>query len=222
MDLTDTIAPKSDQANADDFVGGPRTFTITEVRKTGADDQPVAVYLAEFPSDRPFKPSLSMRRVMVAGWGKDASTYVGRRLTLYRDPNVKWGGQAVGGIRISHMSNLKKPLTVVLTETRGKRAPYVVQPLPDAPVPAPATSTDAASDSQRRKLTSLLKEAGIVDKETGLAYIADIVGHEIASTADLTAAEASKAIDQITAEKEPAEPTLPEGAGPVPTWGADK
>jgi hypothetical protein len=138
VDLTDTIAPKSDQANADDFVSGPRTFTITEVRKTGTDDQPVAVYLAEFPADRPFKPSLSMRRVMVVAWGRDASTYVGKRLTLFRDPNVKWGGQAVGGIRISHMSDLKKPLTIALTETRGKRAPFTVQPLADAPAPARA------------------------------------------------------------------------------------
>lgn len=145
LDLTDSIEPKSDQANADDFMSGPRTFTIAEVRKTGSDDQPVAVVLAEFPKGRPFKPSKSMRRVMVAAWGVDAATYVGRRLTLYRDPTVKWAGQAIGGIRISHMSGLDKPLTLALTETRGKRSPYVVQPLPDAAPTSPHLDEEAVS-----------------------------------------------------------------------------
>jgi hypothetical protein len=36
----------------------------------------------------------------------------------------------VGGIRVSHLSHIDKPLTIALTVTRGKRAPYVVQPLP--------------------------------------------------------------------------------------------
>jgi pyruvate carboxylase len=35
----------------------------------------------------------------------------------------------VGGIRISHLSHIEKPITVALTVTRGKKAPFVVQPL---------------------------------------------------------------------------------------------
>lgn len=138
MDLTESIAPKSDQMNADDLMSGPRTFTIAEVRK-GSPEQPVDIVLAEFPPGRPFKPSKSMRRVMVAAWGPDASTYAGRRLTLYRDPEITFGKDKVGGIRISHMSHLpnSKRLTLALTVTRGKRAPYVVEPLPDAAPTAP-------------------------------------------------------------------------------------
>jgi hypothetical protein len=52
-------------------------------------------------------------------------------MTLFGDPTVKWGGIAIGGIRLSHVSNIQKPLTVALTETRGKRAPFTVQPLAD-------------------------------------------------------------------------------------------
>jgi hypothetical protein len=130
FDLTDTVAPKSDQMNADDLMTGPRTFTIAEVRKANGE-QPVNVVLAEFPSGRPFKPCKSMRRVMVAAWGKDASAYAGRRLTLYRDQKVRFAGEEVGGIRISHMSHIDARLTLALTVTRGKRAPYVVEPLPD-------------------------------------------------------------------------------------------
>lgn len=142
MDLTETIAPKSDQMNADDLMSGPRTFTITDVTKAASAEQPVDVHLAEFPQGRPFKPSKSMRRVMVAAWGKETAAYVGRRLTLYRDPEVTFGRDKVGGVRISHMSGIDKRLTIALTVTRGKRAPYVVEPLPDTAPTSPAVSPE--------------------------------------------------------------------------------
>lgn len=132
LDMSKTTEPKSDQQNFDDYIGGPKTVTISEVRK-GNTEQPVEVHLVEFPG-RPFKPSKSMRRVMVAMWGPDSSTYAGHQLRLYGDPTVKFGGQEVGGIRISHASHISEAVTVNLTVTRGKRAPFVVEPLS---VPAP-------------------------------------------------------------------------------------
>lgn len=136
MDLTESIVPKSDQLNAEDLLSGPRTVTIADVR-AGSSEQPVEVVTDEFGPGRPFKPSKTVRRILVAAWGPDASTYTGRRMTLYRDPTVKFGGMDVGGIRVSHLSNIAKPLTLALTVTRGKRAPYVVQPLrEEAPKPS--------------------------------------------------------------------------------------
>jgi len=73
-----------------------------------------------------------MRRVMVAAWGVEASTYTGHRMTLYRDPTIRFGGMEVGGIRISHLSHIDKRLTLALTVTRGKRAPCVVDPLTES------------------------------------------------------------------------------------------
>ncbi|MFF4026887.1 hypothetical protein ACFYY5_28965 [Nocardia elegans] len=131
MDLTDTIAPKSDQLNAEDLLSGPRTVTIEKIAK-GSAEQPVNIHLVEFPG-RPFRPSKTVRRILVAAWGAEASAYTGRRMTLYRDPAVRFGGQEVGGIRISHLSHIDKRLTLALTVTRGKRAPFVVEPLPDGP-----------------------------------------------------------------------------------------
>ena len=78
---------------------------------------------------KPYKPCKSMCRVIVSAWGADTSKYIGRSLTLYCDPKVKWGGMEVGGIRISHMSHMDKPQTMALTATRSKRAPFTVQPL---------------------------------------------------------------------------------------------
>lgn len=127
MDVMETIAPKSDQQNYDDYVAGPKTVTVADVKLPGGD-QPMHLHLVEFPG-RPYKPAKSMRRVLVIVWGPDTSTWAGRKLTLYGDPDVKFGGQAVGGIRISHMSHIDKPVAVSLTVTRGKRAPFTVQPL---------------------------------------------------------------------------------------------
>lgn len=127
MDITKTTEPRSDQQNFDDYVAGPKTVTVTEV-KAGSAEQPVELHLAEYPG-RPFKPGKSMRRVLIACWGPEASAYVGRKMTLYGDPDVRFGGQTVGGIRIGALSNLDGPKTIQLTVTRGKRAPFIVQPL---------------------------------------------------------------------------------------------
>lgn len=130
MDLTDTIQPNSEQLDAVDLLSGPRTFTIERVSKGNAE-QPVNYYLSGFP--RPWRPGKSMRRVLVGVWGADASKHVGRSLTLFCDQSVSFGGQKVGGTRISHMSHLDKPKQVPLLVTRGKSQMYTVQPLTDLP-----------------------------------------------------------------------------------------
>ena len=130
-DMADVIVPKSDQWNADDFIAGPKTFTIRDVQIKASEEQPVNILLEG--SNKAFRPCKSMSRCLVSAWGSDAKKYVGRSLTLYRDPTVKWGGLEVGGIRISHMSDIDAPKQMMLTATRGSRKPHKVLPLTDAP-----------------------------------------------------------------------------------------
>lgn len=137
-DMTAVTAPKSDQINADDLIGRNMTITIREVQIKGGQEQPVAIVFDG--SDKVFRPCKSMSRVLVAAWGADAKQYVGRSLTLYRDPTVKWGGMEVGGIRISHMSDIERSMTMALTATKGSRKPFVVQPLQGVPRNGPAPS----------------------------------------------------------------------------------
>jgi len=129
MDITTTTEPKSDQQNFDDYVAGPKTVTISEVRLLESDQQPMHLHLVEFPG-RPYKPNLSMRRVLLGVWGKSGlAGWAGRQLTLYGDPHVRFGKHEVGGIKISHLSHIDEPATVNLTVTRGKKEPFTVQPL---------------------------------------------------------------------------------------------
>ena len=162
MDLTKTIEADSTQVNADDLTGAPRTVTITGVSK-GTAEQPVNLELAEFPG-RAYRPCKSMRRVLVGAWGPNASEYIGRRLTLFNDTTVKWGGQAVGGVRISHLSHIDKPSTVPLTVSRGKRVPYTVQPLPDEPA-----ARASISDEQAVEFAQAIDQAATLDELTAVA-----------------------------------------------------
>jgi hypothetical protein len=142
MDMTPTLAAKSNQLTTDDLIAGPLTILITNVT-AGTADQPVAISF-EGDQGKPWFPCKSMRRVLVAAWGADAKEYVGRSVTLFRDPEVSYGGIKVGGVRVSHLSNLDSPLSIALTVTRQKRAPYKVQPLKVEP---PADPVKQAADA---------------------------------------------------------------------------
>ena len=159
MDMTESIIPRSDQINADDLIAGPITVTITDAYPGGAE-QPVDITLAETPG-RAYRPSKSMRRVLVAAWGKQSSAYVGRRLTLYRNPDITFGSAKVGGIEISHMSHLDKPLTLALTRARGKRTPFTVQPLAEPVARDWQAEADAITDVDAlRAIHAAAKHAG--------------------------------------------------------------
>ncbi len=155
-DMSRTIIPKSDQLNADDLLTGPITITITGVNIRAGQEQPVSISY-EGDNGKPYKACKSMCRVMVSVWGADASKYVGRSMTLFCDPKVRWGGMEVGGIRISHMSDIDSAITMALTVTKANKKPFTVKPLvkslppPASPVTTPVTPpacavTEAAGD----------------------------------------------------------------------------
>ena len=142
MDMNPHIVAKSDQLNADDLIGGPREYRISKVsaNQGGDNSQPVNVYLEG--EKVPFRPCKSMRRVLVRLWGADGSAYIGRRLVLYRDPDVKFGGVKVGGIRIKAMSDIAERTSLMLQISRGKKGRFVIDKLGSA-------SKVQQSDAQR-------------------------------------------------------------------------
>ena len=127
IDVSHTIIPKSDQLNADDLIAGPMMFTIQGVRLVQNPQQPLIIAIDQ--GRQPYKPCLSMRRVLTRLWGKNASDWVGKSLVLYCDSYVTFGKAKVGGIRISHMSHINGRQSMMLTTTRGRRSEYIVEPL---------------------------------------------------------------------------------------------
>jgi hypothetical protein len=156
IDMSAFIEARSDQLNADDLLDSPRTITITRVTGTGSAEQPVAVHY-EGENGRPFMPCKTVRRIMVGAWGKYTDQYVGRSMTLYRDPAVSFGGMVVGGIRVSHMSHIDGEKTLALQVTRGRKAPFKILPLKVQVQPADdqAVALKAITDAAEEGLDAL-------------------------------------------------------------------
>jgi hypothetical protein len=195
--LQEALAPKSDQLNADDLISGPRTIKITGARFIEGDrGQKRVVVHYEGENGRPFKPCKTMGRAMVMVWhivddddpAKVSEQFVGKSITVYRDPEVIFGDQGkVGGIRISHMSHITEPKTVTLTITRGRKAKFVFQPLvaevkqhPTAD-PKPQTAADWAEAHR----AEVLKSASADELAQLKAKSARIVAKLAATDADL-------------------------------------
>ncbi len=91
---------------------------------------------------------------MLRIWGADGSAYAGRRMTLFRDDGVQFGGVAVGGIRISHMSGISSAVTMALTATKARRVPYTVKPLAEERSPAPSRPSPTRTTARRNSVSS--------------------------------------------------------------------
>lgn len=138
------IKKKTDQLNYEDFLGGiTLDVTIAEVRDGKAEAQ----YDIAIEGDARFwRPPTTVLKQLVAAWGDERANWVGKRARLYGDPDVMMAGQKVGGIRVSHVSGIDRPVTANLTVTRGKRACHTLDPLPDAPKPPTESAIATCAD----------------------------------------------------------------------------
>jgi hypothetical protein len=212
VDLTESIAPKSDQLNADDLITGPRTYTVDRVTK-GSTEQPFNIHLVENPG-HPYRPSKSMRRVLVMAWGKESDEWpTGGRITLFRDPEVKFGRDEVGGIKISHLSHIDRPMTMALTVTRGKREPHTVDPLP-ADAPQGGTSAGGITPDHEAIIGAQMQRVG-ADSARMLELARQVTGRTVRKSRELTATEADALI--VVLSELPDAPT-----GDDPTFPAEQ
>ena len=127
FDFGSTLKGKPTQLNAEDLRSGPITVRIERVRP-GADDQPVAIYISG--GHMPWKPCLTMRRLLRACTGTTkGSALVGRWVTLYCDPTVRYGKLKPGGVRMSHLSGLDSRVVKALQVSKDRFEEFVVEPL---------------------------------------------------------------------------------------------
>lgn len=205
VDVSKAIEPKSDQMNAEDLLGGPRTFTVTRVAVRDSPDQPMSVWLAEFPQGRPWKPAKTMAKLMALAWTVESDNWVGKRVTLYTDEEVMFGPNKMGGIRISHMSGIgRRPLTANLAATRGRRVPWTVEPIADS---APAPSRTPGPMDQ---LVWAMNAAGVDhDPRARLAYCRGIVQADLSSAADMNPEQLAKVMAALADETDQSSPSIP-------------
>jgi hypothetical protein len=157
-DMRKSIEPNSDQLNADDLIGGPIIVTVNDVKRGPSAEQPIEI---EIEGHRPFRPCKTMRRVLIACWGDDGRQWIGRSMKLYCDPDIKFGGVTVGGIRVSHLSGIPARRELLMTTARSKRAPYVIEPL---------GNVETITDGQAADIIALADEVG-ADMQAFLKYL---------------------------------------------------
>ena len=99
--------------------------------------------------------------------------------------------------------------TVTVTREPAKRRtaqraprPAAIEPpepsLDPAPEPEPEPADDdAVTPAQIKMLAATMKDANLTDRADALAYVASVIGREVASRNDLTRAEASRVIDAL-------------------------
>lgn len=99
--------------------------------------------------------------------------------------------------------------TVTVTREPAKRRtaqraprPAAIEPpepsLDPAPEPEPEPAVDdAVTPAQIKMLAATMKDANLTDRADALAYVASVIGREVASRNDLTRAEASRVIDAL-------------------------
>jgi len=179
FDVTPFMQARSDQLNADNLIGGPITTQITGA-KWGSEQQPVILALSG--GHMPWKPCKTMIRLLaMANETTDAHQWVGRWVTLYRDGSVRApdGTPNAGGVRMSGMSGLDRRRTYQLTEARGKKRAWTLDPItapqqsgaPTADLDALLGDNDLTRDDVDRWLASVGKPtlADAPEKVPGLA-----------------------------------------------------
>lgn len=124
-DLQRATQAKSDQLNSCDILGGSLVAKIVDV-KSGSSEQPVIIVIDSWP--QPWKPSKTSLRVLCACWGNEPQNWIGRYAVLFCDETVKFGGEAIGGIRTSHLSHITGTKKVAVNTTRGKKGIQTIEP----------------------------------------------------------------------------------------------
>jgi len=129
LDLSGTIKANSDQLNADDLITGPITIQVEGITRVNDTKQPIHIYYYGC-ENKPLKPCLTVRRILIALWGKDGSQWANRWMNLYVDASVSFGSQKnIGGLRVDAVSHITSTATISLTVRRGMKQHFTIKPI---------------------------------------------------------------------------------------------
>ena len=147
IDMSLFTQAKSDQLNAIDIAADAIVVRVTRVSANLAGDgtQPISIHY-EGDNGKPFKPCLTMRRLLMKAWGKRADQYVSRSMRLYCDPEVTFGKDKTGGIRINALSHIAKNIRMALPAAKGRFKEHTVEVLETGADPMRAKAETWADD----------------------------------------------------------------------------
>jgi hypothetical protein len=110
----------------DEFLDGPHRFQISHVERVtfdGKGGQPAQQKIVlTLNGDRKMSLNKTNLKTLVKAWSTNATTWIGRSIEIWLNPDVTMGSETVGGLRV----RLVPPPTV-----KPVRPPAVVPPPPD-------------------------------------------------------------------------------------------
>ena len=138
LNITPFIEAESDRIIGDDLITGPQTHTVSGVEGTIDEKKKKRLIVRLEGQQKPFMPCKGMTRLLGHLWGPDAAQWVGRALVLYRDPDVRFGADTTGGVRICAVSNIERAVKVPIRTSQKSVKSYDVEPLVVEAKPDPA------------------------------------------------------------------------------------
>lgn len=173
LDITPMLEAESDELVADSLAGGPITFVIAAVDLNGVEKKKLRLFY-DGCNNRPWRPCKGMARILASQWGADAKCYIGKAVTVFRDPDSMYGGAKVGGVRLSAMSDIDGPFSVTVKEGRNKGKVFKIAKLQSA-----AQSGDGQSAAWAQKFIAA------VNRAPDLAKLNDFASKSAGKNADL-------------------------------------
>jgi hypothetical protein len=96
-----------------DLDGKEYDLTIAKVTKgkvVGTGGKSTGKAMISFEGrEKPMGCGTAILAQIAALYGNDTKAWIGKRITIYPDPTVKYGGAAVGGIRVRPAAPKDKP-----------------------------------------------------------------------------------------------------------------
>lgn len=143
-DYSYLVESKSDQLNASDLIAGGKEIEVSHVVVLPrGSEQPMQIFYSGC-DNKPFKPCLIMRKLLMNFWGNDFNSWGGRIISVYLDKSVSFGkAKNVGGVRIDGLSDIKSDAEITIQVARGKFSTFKVRRL-EAYDPLPILRESAA------------------------------------------------------------------------------
>lgn len=128
-----------------------RTLSLERVGRDGDDEQRWIMWFNELKKG--LRLNVTTLRIFEAAYGDDSDRWIGRRVQLYWDPTVQFGGKLVGGVRVRLSKAVTGGVAAALAPPAGARfdsmtgaplaAPAAVQPRFDPMTGQPLNGTAA-------------------------------------------------------------------------------
>lgn len=128
VDITKAAQANSNQLNAVDIQGVEPVITVESVKMTTEAGKNVVWIYYQGCNNRPWRVSVGMVRILMAGWGKETDNWIRKSVKLFCNPTVKYAGKEVGGIQVKAMSDINtNGMVATIALNRQQRQPYPVE-----------------------------------------------------------------------------------------------